>query len=87
MTFIEKNVRLPVNLFGDLRAQLAACHIAEKQFAEIVARYGLQQTKFYMNEVIDYAERLTRAALTQSSPTASGASRTGSTMTASITAS
>ena len=27
---IEKNVRLPVRLFGDLRAQLAACHIAEQ---------------------------------------------------------
>ena len=40
MTFLEKNVRLPVQLFGDLRAQLAACHIAEKQFAELVARYG-----------------------------------------------
>jgi N-methylhydantoinase B len=65
MTFIEKNVRLPVQLFGDLRAQLAACHIAEKQFAEIVARYGPQQTKFYLNEIIDYAERLTRAALAQ----------------------
>ena len=31
--------------FRDLRAQLAACHIAEKQFAEIVARYGPQQTR------------------------------------------
>ena len=31
-TLIEKNVRLPVRLFGDLRAQLAACHIAEQQF-------------------------------------------------------
>ena len=38
MTFIEKNVRLPVQVFGDLRAQLAACHIAEKQFAELVAQ-------------------------------------------------
>src|SRR5262245_18414547 len=28
MTFIERNVRLPVQVFGDLRAQLAACHIA-----------------------------------------------------------
>src|SRR5918993_4454895 len=65
MTFIEKNVRLPVQLFGDLRAQLAACHIAEKQFAELVARYGPQRTKFYLNEVIDYAERLTRSALAQ----------------------
>ena len=63
MTFIEKNVRLPVQLFGDLRAQLAACHIGETQFAEIVARYGPEKTKFYLNEVIDYAERLTRAAL------------------------
>ena len=63
MTFIEKNVRLPVQVFGDLRAQLAACHIAEKQFAEIVARYGPERTKFYLKEIIDYAERLTRAAL------------------------
>lgn len=63
LSMIEKNVRLPVQLFGDLRAQLAACHIAEKQFAELVARYGPQQTCYYMNETVDYAERLTRAAL------------------------
>src|ERR687895_921271 len=48
MTFIERNVRLPVKVFGDLRAQLAACHIAEKQFAELVAKYGPDQTKTYM---------------------------------------
>ena len=63
MTFIERNVRLPVKVFGDLRAQLAACHIAEKQFAELIARFGAQATKAYMRETIDYAERLTRAAL------------------------
>ncbi len=63
MTFIERNVRLPVQLFGDLRAQLAACHIAEQQFAELVARFGVAETRHYMNETIDYAERLTRAAL------------------------
>src|ERR687892_234540 len=63
MTFIERNVRLPVKVFGDLRAQLAACHIAEKQFAELVRKYGAEQTKTYMREAIDYAERLTRAAL------------------------
>ena len=37
-TFIEKNVRVPVMVMGDLRAQLAACHIAEKQFADLVAQ-------------------------------------------------
>ncbi|WP_291295397.1 hydantoinase B/oxoprolinase family protein [Elioraea sp.] len=63
MAIIEKNVRLPVRLFGDLRAQLAACHIAETQLADLVGRYGADTTAFYMEEVIDYAERLTRAAL------------------------
>ncbi len=63
MTFIERNVRVPVLVQGDLRAQLAACHIAEKQFADIVAYYGPEQTKALLNETIDYSERLTRAAL------------------------
>jgi len=63
MSFIEKNVRLPVKVFGDLRAQLAACHIAEKQFAELVQRFGAETVRHYMRETIDYAERLTRAAL------------------------
>ena len=62
-TFIEKNVRLPVKVFGDLRAQLAACHIAERQFLELLERYGTETVNLYMQEVIDYAERLTRAAI------------------------
>lgn len=60
---IEKNVRLPVKVFGDLRAQLAACHIAERQFLELIERYGTERVTFYMSEVIDHAERLTRMAL------------------------
>jgi N-methylhydantoinase B len=63
MAFIERNVRLPVRLFGDLRAQLAACHIAETQFAELIGRHGAATVTAYMTEIIDYAERLTRAAL------------------------
>ena len=60
---IEKNVRVPVKVFGDLRAQLAACHIGEAQFRALVDRYGVEATKSYMQEVTDYTERLTRAAL------------------------
>jgi N-methylhydantoinase B len=63
VALIEKNVRLPVKVLGDLRAQLAACHIAERQFGELVAKYGAAEIKFYMQETVDYAERLTRAAL------------------------
>jgi N-methylhydantoinase B len=63
VTFIERNVRLPVKVFGDLRAQLAACHIAEKQFADLVAKHGPAQIKLLMRETVDYAERMTRASL------------------------
>ncbi|MFQ5971710.1 MAG: hydantoinase B/oxoprolinase family protein [Alphaproteobacteria bacterium] len=62
-SLIEKNVRVPVKVFGDLRAQLSACHIAEQQFLELVERYGADTAEIYMQEVIDYAERLTRAAI------------------------
>ena len=60
---IEKNVRVPVKVFGDLRAQLAACHIAERQFLELAARHGAALTRRYMADVIDHAERMTRSAL------------------------
>ncbi|MBT6276297.1 MAG: hydantoinase B/oxoprolinase family protein, partial [Chromatiales bacterium] len=64
-SMIEKNVRIPIQVFGDMRAQLAACHIAEGQFEELMVRYGVAKTRLYMREVIDYAERLTRAAVAQ----------------------
>ena len=60
---LEKNVRLPVRLFGDLRAQMAACHIAERQFSDLVRRYGTAGTARHMAGVIDHAETLTRQAL------------------------
>jgi len=62
---LEKNVRLPVRVFGDMRAQLAACHIAEEAFARLVAKYGIAQVLTYMEEMLDYTERLTRAALAE----------------------
>lgn len=37
---IERNVRVPVQVFGDLRAQLAACSIAERQFHGTARRHG-----------------------------------------------
>ncbi len=60
---IEKNVRIPVQVFGDMRAQMSACSIAEHQFGELVERFGVDTTRFYMQEVINHTERLTRAAV------------------------
>ena len=62
---LEKNVRLPVQLFGDLRAQLAACEIAEREVARQVQRHGIEGTRGLMRESLDYSERMTRAALTE----------------------
>ena len=60
---IEKNVRVPDRVFGDLRAQLSACHIAETAFLRLIERHGVEQVGAWMRELIDYTERMTRAAV------------------------
>jgi N-methylhydantoinase B len=60
---IETNVRIPVKFFGDLRAQLAACHTCEQALFELAARYGHDGVQRYMTELIDYSDRMTRAAI------------------------
>ena len=62
---IERNVRIPVQVFGDLRAQLAACEIAEREIRARVARHGLDPARAMMREMLDYTERMTRAALAE----------------------
>jgi N-methylhydantoinase B len=60
---VEKNVRLPDRVFGDLRAQLAACDLAERGFLALVAKHGGAEVRAWMDELIEYADRLTRAAI------------------------
>ena len=43
VSLLEANVRLPVKVMGDLRAQLAACTIAERAFLDLVERYGAER--------------------------------------------
>ena len=58
---IEANVRMPVRVLGDLRAQLAACHVAERELGQLAARYGCERLLEYFEALMDYAERRTRA--------------------------
>jgi N-methylhydantoinase B len=60
---IEKNVRVPARVFGDMRSQLSACHVAEQAFLRLVETRGAQTVTRYMQELMDYTERMTRAAL------------------------
>jgi N-methylhydantoinase B len=62
-SMIETNVRVPVKFFGDLRAQMAACHTCEQGLLDLAARYGEEKIQRYMMELVDYSDRMTRAAI------------------------
>src|SRR6201985_73973 len=56
---IERNVRVPGRVLGDIRSQLAACEIAARGMTELVARYGADGVVALMSATMDYSERLT----------------------------
>jgi N-methylhydantoinase B len=62
---IERNVRLPGRVFGDLRAQLAACAIAERGMHDLLARHGAAGVRTLMDATMDHSERLTRHCLSE----------------------
>jgi N-methylhydantoinase B len=57
---IAKNTRLPTQVIGDLRAQLAACAAGERGYLELLKRHGAQQLRQYLQALQDQAERLMR---------------------------
>jgi N-methylhydantoinase B len=57
---LERNVRIPTKVLGDLRAQLAACHIGERGLLELVERYGRDVLLAAFEELLDYSESLAR---------------------------
>jgi N-methylhydantoinase B len=60
---IRTNVRLPDLVVGDLEAQLATCGIGEREFCRLIQRYGETESRAHFDRLIDYGERLTRAAI------------------------
>jgi N-methylhydantoinase B len=60
---ILANVRTPDERKGDLGAQLAATLRATERLAALARRYGGEQLIGYMTQVMDYSDRLMRAAL------------------------
>jgi N-methylhydantoinase B len=60
-SLIRANVRVPHMTIGDLRAQLAACHIGERAVHTLIERYGLETFVAGADDLIDYTERLVRA--------------------------
>jgi N-methylhydantoinase B len=62
------NVRTPAEREGDLAAQIAACRTGERRLAEIVAKYGAEQTAAYGRHLLDYSSEMMRAALREMPP-------------------
>jgi N-methylhydantoinase B len=60
---IFANVRTPTERLGDLRAQVAANLRAAQRLAELAVKYGTDTLLEIMQEVLDYSERMMRAAL------------------------
>ena len=60
---ILANVRTPDERKGDLGAQLAATLRATERLEALAKRHGARRLVAYMAEVMDYSERLMRAAL------------------------
>jgi N-methylhydantoinase B len=63
LAMLRANVRTPGEREGDLMAQVAACRLGERRLRELLARYGVSKTGFYLEALQSYAARLMRNAL------------------------
>jgi N-methylhydantoinase B len=63
MGLILANVRTPEEREGDLLAQMMANQRGADRLREIARKYGLARVQRNMRELLDYSERMTRAAI------------------------
>jgi N-methylhydantoinase B len=57
---LERNVRVPDKVLGDLRAEIAAVAIGEREYLALLGRYGAERFREYSDALLDYSERLAR---------------------------
>jgi N-methylhydantoinase B len=58
---IERNVRVPDKVIGDIRSLIAACLVGEREMVKLAERYGAAAFAQYCVDLLDYTERFTRA--------------------------
>ncbi len=58
---IERNVRVPDKVLGDIRSLVAACVVGEREMIKLTQRYGVAEFIQYCRDLLDYTERFTRA--------------------------
>jgi N-methylhydantoinase B len=63
LALLLANVRTAREREGDLTAQAAACRVGARRLEEMVRRYGRREVEAYETHLLDYSERMMRAAL------------------------
>jgi N-methylhydantoinase B len=63
IAFIVSNVRDPRAVLGDLRAQIAGCHVAERRLGELAHKYGVRRFRQMSDALLDYGEDYVRAVI------------------------
>lgn len=61
LSIIRTNIRLPESSMGDLRAQIAACRLAERRSKELLDRYGWDVVMASVQKIFDDSEAKCRA--------------------------
>jgi N-methylhydantoinase B len=62
---LQKNVRIPDIVMGDLHGQIAAGHVGQQRFIELLETYGVSVVMEAIQELMDRAEAMTRARLSE----------------------
>ena len=61
---LRDNIRAPDLVVGDMEAQISAARIGAERYLELVGQYGLATVNGAYEDLLDYSERLMRAAIT-----------------------
>ena len=62
---LATNVRVPDKVLGDIRAEIAAATLGERQFLDLVGRYGASEVRRYMDALLEYSERRVRQEISE----------------------
>jgi N-methylhydantoinase B len=65
LRLLSANVRIPTKVLGDLRAQLAACHVGERGLLELLGTYGAEVLHSAFADLLNYTEQLARSVISR----------------------
>ena len=63
--FLTRNSRLPKAIWGDLQAQIAACHTGEREMRKLYRRFGVETIDSASKQIFSQSEIAERAAVSR----------------------